>query len=203
MFKNYFRIATRILARNKLYTVINVLGLAIGACGCIVIWVVGSYELSFDRFHLDADRIYRVVEGGKPGERKSTSILAPMAQAIRTTIPGTEAVTAYYNEYGMRERKLPAAGKPTATFPCKMEGEDRETGVIIADTEWFHIFSYNWLAGNPGEALKEPFQVVLTEKRAKLYFGDIPPTAAIGRELIYDDSLRLRVSGVVRDWTTQ
>jgi putative ABC transport system permease protein len=202
MLRNYFRIAARILARNKLYTIINVLGLAIGACGCIVIWLVGSYEMSFDRFHPDVDRIYRVVDGGKPGERKSTSILAPMAQAIRTTIPGIEAVTAYYNEYGMREVKVPTAGKPTVTFPCKMEGEDRETGVIIADTEWFHIFSYSWLAGNPGEALKEPFRVVLTEKRVKLYFGDIPPAAAIGRELIYDDSLRLRVSGVARDWTT-
>src|SRR5580658_10050315 len=133
MFKNYFRVATRILARNKLYTIINVLGLAIGACGCIVIWLVGSYELSFDRFHPDVDRIYRVVEGGKPGGWKSTSVLAPMAQAIRETVTGTEAVTEYYDEYGMREVKVPAAGKPTATFPCTMEGEDQETGVIIAD----------------------------------------------------------------------
>src|SRR5580658_1548289 len=133
MFKNYFRIATRILARNKLYTIINVLGLAIGACGCIIIWLVGSYELSFDRFHPDGDRIYRVVEGGRPGERKSTSVFSPMAQAIRENIPGIEAVTAYYDEYRMREVKIPTAGKPTATFPCKMEGEDRETGVIIAD----------------------------------------------------------------------
>jgi putative ABC transport system permease protein len=203
MFKNYLRIAARILARNKLYTIINVLGLAIGVCGCIVIWLVGSYELSFDGFHPDGARIYRVVEGGKRGERKSIDVLAPMAQAIRETIPGIEAVTAYYDEFGMREVKVPTAGKPTATFPCKMEGEDRETGVIIADADWFHIFSYDWLAGSPTRALKEPFQVVLTEKRARLYFGDIPPTDAIGRELIYGDSMRLQVSGVVRDWTSQ
>jgi len=126
-----------------------------------------------------------------------------MAQAIRETIPGIEAVTAYYDEYRMSEVKVPTLGKPTATFPCKMEGEDRETGVVIADAEWFHIFSYSWLAGSPTEALKEPFQVVVTEKRAKLYFGDIPPTAVIGRELIYGDSLHLHVSGVVRDWTSQ
>lgn len=203
MLKNYLRIAARILARNKVYTIINVLGLAIGACGCIVIWLVGGYELSFDRFHPDADRIYRVVEGGKPGERKSTSVLTPMAQAIRETIPGIEAVTAYYNEYGINVVKIPTAGKPTKTIPCKVEGVDRETGVIIADAEWFHIFPYDWLAGNPGEALKEPFQVVLTEKRSRLYFGDIPPTTVIGRELIYGDSLRLHVSGVVRDWASQ
>src|SRR5579862_1081930 len=203
MLKNYFRIATRILARNKLYATINVLGLALGICGCTIIWLVGSYELSFDRFHPDRDRIYRVVDGGKPGERKSTSVLAPMAQAIRENIPGVEAVTAYYDEYRMDHVKVPGAGKPVATFPCKMEGEERETGVIIADAEWFHIFPYSWLAGNPTEALKEPFKVVLTEKRAKLYFGDIPPAAVIGRELIYDDSLWLQVTGVVRDWNTE
>ena len=201
MFSNYLRIAARILVRNKLYTIINVLGLAIGACGCIVIWLVGSYELSFDRFHPDGDRIYRVVDGGKPGERKTVNVLSPMAQAIRETIPGIEAVTVNYNEYGMREVKVPVVGKPAAVFQRKMDGTDRETGVIITDAEWFHIFSYDWLAGNPAIALKAPFAVVLTEKSAKLYFGDIPPTAAIGRELIYGDSLRVHVSGVVRDWT--
>src|SRR5579872_4972833 len=98
MLRNYFRIAARILARNKLYTVINVLGLALGVCGCIVIWLVGSYELSFDRFHPDGDRIYRVVGAGKPGERKDADVIPPMAEAMRHDIPGLEAVTAYFNE---------------------------------------------------------------------------------------------------------
>jgi putative ABC transport system permease protein len=57
MLRNYFRIAARILARNKLYTIINVLGLALGVCGCIVIWLVGSFEMSFDRFHPGGERI--------------------------------------------------------------------------------------------------------------------------------------------------
>ncbi|HEY4107520.1 ABC transporter permease [Puia sp.] len=201
MFKNYFRIATRILARNKLYTLINVLGLALGVCGCIVIWLVGSYELSFDRFHPGGDRIYRVVSGGKGGERKSTSILSPMAGAIREDIAGMEAVTAFFTENRMREVKVPVTGKPTAIFHPRLEGEDEQTGVILADADWFQVFSYRWLAGNPAEALNKPFQVVLTEKAARLYFGDVPPTAAIGRELIYDDSLHMHVSGVVRDWT--
>src|SRR5450432_2157704 len=91
MLKIYLSIATRILARNKLYTTINALGLSLGICGCIIIWLVGSYELSFDRFHPDSNRIYRVVEGGKPGERKSTSVLSPMAQAIKQNIPGIDA----------------------------------------------------------------------------------------------------------------
>jgi hypothetical protein len=70
MLRTYLRIAARILVRNRLYTLINVLGLALGVCGCIIIWLVDSFELSFDRFHPDGERIYRVVGGGKPGEPK-------------------------------------------------------------------------------------------------------------------------------------
>ncbi|HET6252501.1 MAG TPA: ABC transporter permease [Puia sp.] len=201
MFRNYFRIATRILVRNKLYTAINILGLALGVCGCIVIWLVGRYEMSFDRFHPDGDRIYRVVGGGKAGERKDADVIPPMAQAMRESVPGLETVTAYFRENQMREVKVPMPGKPAASFQRSLEGEDGQTGVMIADSEWFHVFSYQWLAGSPGTALKDPFQVVLTESAARLYFGAVPPTAAIGRELIYDDSLHVRVSGVVRDWT--
>jgi hypothetical protein len=200
MLRNYFRIATRILARNKLYTVINVLGLALGVCGCIVVWLGYSYEMSFDRFHPDGDRIYRVVGGGKPGERKNSDVIPPMAEAMRKSIPGLEAIATYFTENQMREVKVPVAGKPAAVFQRRLEDE-RQTGIIIADGEWFHVFSYQWLAGNPAVALKEPYQVVLTEKAARLYFGNVAPAAVMGRELIYSDSLHGRVSGVVRDWT--
>ncbi len=202
MLKNYFRIATRILARNKLYSIINVLGLSIGACGCMVVWLVDSYELGFDRFHPDGDRIYRVVQGGKRGDHKSTTVFTPMAQAMRDEIPGLEAVTAYYTENGFREVKVPEAGKATVAFECRMEGEERETGVIIADSNWLHIFPYQWLAGNPAAALNRPFQVVLTEKSAKRYFGDVLPASVLGRELIYGDGVQVYVSGVVRDWSS-
>jgi putative ABC transport system permease protein len=200
MLRNYLRIAARILARNKLYTVINVLGLALGVCGCIVIWLVGSFERSFDRFHPDGDRIYRVVRGGKPGEQKDPNIIPPLPEAIRASVPGLESLTTYFDYNESREVKVPVAGKPAKTFKPRLPGEDWQTGFIIADQDWFHVFSYQWLAGNPAVALKQPFRVVLTESAAKLYFGDVPPTAVMGRELIYEDSLHVFVSGVVKDW---
>src|SRR5215469_6365616 len=123
MLRNYIRIAARILARNKLYAIINVLGLALGVCGCIVIWLVASYEMSFDKFHPDGDRIYRVVGGGKPGERKDADVIPPMAPAIRETIPGLERVTAYFDETGMQEVRVPVAGKADEVFQPKLEGE--------------------------------------------------------------------------------
>ena len=195
------RIAARILARNKFYTVINVLGLTLGVCGCIVIWLVGSFELSFDRFHPDGDRIYRVVGGGKPGEQKDPNIIPPMPAAIRQNIPGLESITTYFTYNESREVKVPVAGKPAMTFQPRLPGDDWQNGIILADRDWFRVFSYQWLAGNPAVALKDPFRVVLTESAAKLYFGDVPPSTVLGRELIYEDSLHVYVSGVVKDWT--
>src|SRR5580698_8430501 len=100
MLRNYFRIAARILARNKLYTLINVLGLALGICGCIVIWLVGSHEMSFDRFHPDGDRIYRVVGSPKNPVFQWSVAIPPMPETMREQIPGLEAVATVfeYNE---------------------------------------------------------------------------------------------------------
>jgi len=200
MLGTYLRIASRILVRNKLYTLINVLGLALGVCVCIIIWLVDSYDLNFDRFHPDGDRIYRVTMGGKPGERRLAVILRPMPAAMRAAIPGLESMTAYFTYDESQTVRVPVQGHATAAFQPRLPAEDRGTGIIIADTGWFHVFSYRWLAGNPATALTAPFQVVLTESAARRYFRNIPPMATIGRELIYADSLHVHVSGVVRDW---
>ena len=74
MLRNYFRIAFRSLSKNKLYTVINVLGLALGVSACLVIFLITHFELSYDRFHAEKDRIYRIVDesqNGTGGDRKS------------------------------------------------------------------------------------------------------------------------------------
>ena len=195
MLHNYFRIATRILARNKLYTTINVLGLALGICGCLVIWLVGSYEMSFDRFHPGGDRIYRVGTGG------TAEVLPPMPDAFRKTIPGLEIVTAFFPIYQGQTVMIPAGDKPGTRYDAAAEGQDGMPGVIVADADYFSIFRYQWVAGNPAVALQQPFTVVLTESRARRYFGSLPPESVIGKEVIYQDSLHVHVSGVVRDWT--
>jgi putative ABC transport system permease protein len=200
MLKNYFRIATRILARNKLYTTINVLGLALGICGCMIIWLVGSFEMSFDRFHRDGDRIYRVGNGGKPGEQKMAEVLPPMPDAIRKMIPGMESVTSFFPLYNGNTVLIPNDDKAAKQYDASAEGQDGLPGVIIADADYFSIFRYQWLAGNPAIALQQPFTVVLTESRARRYFGSLPPESVIGKEVIYQDSLHVHVSGIVRDW---
>lgn len=171
MLKNYWTIAWRVLTRNRLYTLINIGSLALGICGCIVVWLVAHYEFSFDRFHPDRDSIFRVATGGKEG--KGVEIVPPIPQAIRRTVPGVGAVTAF--------------------FPFQSRD------YILADENWFSVFNYQWLAGDPG-VLRLPFTVVLTEDRARQYFGALPPESVIGKELVYEDSLRVRVAGIVRGW---
>jgi putative ABC transport system permease protein len=199
MLKNYFRIAWRIISRNRLYTLISVFSLALGICGCTVIWLVAHYEFSFDRFHPDSERIYRVGNGGR--EQKSSGIIPPMPVVIRRTVPGVEAVTTFYNFRASPPVMIPAAGKrPAVQFSTDVKGENRLGNYILADADWFTIFKYQWMVGDP-VALRQPFAVVLTEDRARQYFGSLTPESYIGRELIYEDSLRVRVAGIVKDWT--
>jgi putative ABC transport system permease protein len=199
MLRNYFHIAWRIVSRNRLHTLISVFSLALGICGCIVIWLVAHYEFSFDRTHPDSERIYRVGHGGK--EQKSSDIVPPMPDVIRRTIPGVESVTTFYNFRASSFVTVPAVGKrPAVQFPTDLEGEDRLGNYILADGDWFTIFKYYWLAGDAA-VLSQPFMVVLTEDRARQYFGSLPPESYIGRELIYEDSLRVRVGGIVKGWT--
>jgi putative ABC transport system permease protein len=198
MLRNYVRIALRVISRNRLYTLISVFSLALGICGCIVIWLVAHYEFSFDRFHPGSDRIYRV---GNGNTFKSSYIVPPMPDAIRRTVPGVEAVTTFFPSDARAAVTVPAVAKrPAVQFSSKVEGQDRLGDYIIADENWFAIFKYKWLVGDPS-ALRLPFTVVLTENKARQYFGSLPTGSYIGKELIYEDSLRVRVTGIVKDWT--
>ena len=88
MLKNHVLIAWRMLSRNRWYTLIKVLGLALGLCGCIIIWLVGRFELSFDRSHPDKERIYRVTSKIERSGRIGTEVHPPMPVALRTEVTG-------------------------------------------------------------------------------------------------------------------
>jgi putative ABC transport system permease protein len=128
------------------------------------------------------------------------SVPPPMTEAIRKEIPGLAAVTSFFPYDGNPIITIPNGSKPAASFHGTVEGTDDVPGVMIADGYWFSIFRYDWLAGDPAIAMQRPFAVVLTESRARLYFGPLSPAAMIGKEVIYDDSLHAHVSGIVRDW---
>lgn len=198
MLRNYFKIAWRNISRHKVYTIINVLGLALGICACIVIYLITSYELSFDKFHPDKERIYRIVGDvqSNTGEKMFLNSPVPEVSAFENSIPGFEA-KAGFHLYGGRI-KIPGDKNQEKKFDNRIEGTYSSTA-ILTSPQYFEIFKHEWLAGNPA-TLNEPFKVVLSEDRARKYFGDIPLDKMIGKTVIYDDSVRVAVSGIVKDW---
>ena len=190
MLKNYLRISWRNISRHKIYTLINVTGLAFGICACLVIYLINSYDLSFDRFHPDGNRIYRIVGEAKrsSGEKIFLNAPIPDVAGFQTQIPGFEAQCGYF-QYGGKTT-IQFAGKPAKKFRFES---------IITGPSYFDIFTYRWLAGNAA-SLNHPYQVVLTESRARQYFGNLSPEKMIGQTVIYDDSLKVTVSGIIADW---
>ena len=202
MIKNYFIIAWRNISRHKVYTAINVLGLALGICACIVIYLMTSYDLGFDKFHPDKERIYRIVGELQRSDGSKDFLNSPMEDVagFQKQIPGFEATAAFYlYSEGV---SIPDGDKPAKKFGGRIGTQDSWSATnIITGPEYFDIFNYQWLVGNAKTALSEPYKVVLSEKRAKLYFGDIPLQQMIGKKVIYEDSLPVNVSGIVKDWS--
>lgn len=202
MIKNYFIIAWRNISRHKVYTAINVLGLALGVSACIVIYLITSYDLSFDKFHPDKERIYRIVgeiqhsDGTKDFFNSPTDDVA----GFQNQIPGFEAAAGFHL-YG-ENVSIPDGDKPAKKFGGRIEKKGSwSPASIITGPQYFDIFKYHWLVGNAKTALSEPYKVVLSEKKARLYFGNIPLEKMIGKKVVYQDSLQLNVSGIVKDWS--
>lgn len=175
MLKNYFKIALRNLARNKIYSFINIAGLSIGlACAMLIILYVKD-ELSYDRFHRNIDNIYRIVaqshdqKNGKTNNDPNTGYL--QGPRFTQNIP---EIKAYVRIQGGNEN-------------IKKGTEVSDQKLLYVDSSFFEIFSFPLLSGNPHNCLKDPASVVLTEDVAKKYFGT---TDAIGKiVMLKDDSV--------------
>lgn len=194
MFKNYFTIALRHFKHNKVFSLINIAGLAIGISASLVIYLIVQHEFNFDKFHKDGDRIYRVVSKIEFPDLTihNSGVPVPTADATRNEVSGIEAVT-HFMKTGGGKVSIPSPGSQSpAVFK-------NQPGVIYADADYFKIFEYTWLAGSTQTALKDPFQVVLTESRARSYFSSLPASEILGREIFYDDSIKATIAGVVKD----
>ncbi|HMH32955.1 MAG TPA: ABC transporter permease [Puia sp.] len=198
MLKNYIIVAFRNFWRNKIFSLINVLGLSIGISASLVIFLIVQYDFSFDRFEKNRERIFRIVSEfsfqGNPGHTRG--VQAPLADAVKKELPGIDQAVSfrYYNA-----GKVSVPGAHTA----KPKQFREQNNIIFSDGHYFDMLSYEWLAGSAQSALNEPGRVVLSESRAKLYFPSLHYAEVIGREIVYDDTLSARVSGVVQDFGQQ
>ncbi|KAB7727874.1 FtsX-like permease family protein [Rudanella paleaurantiibacter] len=203
MLRNYLKIAFRNLVKHRVSTLINLFGLTIGVTTCLTIYLITRHELSYDTFHADHERIYRLVGetqfGNPPEKRPAGFVPNAVPEGVRQEIVGIETVAAFHNIES--DVLIPnGTGKPQR-FEARKRGVD-PAEIIVTDPQYFDLFSYQWLAGNPKTALNEPLTLVLSAQKARKYFGDLPPHQYLGKQVIYWDSLRVTVSGVVQDWAT-
>jgi len=195
MFKNYFKTAWRTLWKQKAFSTINVLGLAIGISASLVIYLVASYDLSFDKFERDNNRIYRVVSAYVfSGEKAYNSgVAVPTAPAIKTELTGLDAVVPFFTFNDNPKISIPLADQ---TQPAVFKNQ---SGFIYADENYFNLVGYSWLAGAANTALKQPYQAVLTQSAAALYFPKLQPGQILGRQFHMNDTVTVTVTGVVGD----
>ncbi|HEY4207294.1 MAG TPA: ABC transporter permease, partial [Puia sp.] len=215
MSNNQLRSAARFLGRHKGYSGINILGLTLGLCACLVIYHTVSYEFSFDRANPDRNRIYRVGcrirtdnGNGVINEGYGKTIPAAAPAALLAEVPQIETFAAYY-PYNV-SITIPQTGPssalqtgPSSAAPVRLEPKGVSPFIsttIIASKEYFDIFPYTWLAGSPTQSLSQPYSVVLTASQARDYFGNLPADKYMGRELIYAGSLHVHVSGIIGDY---
>lgn len=185
MFMSHLKIAFRNLRKNKIFSIVNIGGLAIGITCSLLLFIFVRDELSFDRWHKNANDIYRAyVEiniNGKESINAKTA--APLGLAMTKNFPEviSFARVGYFGAHNLRV------------------GEKifRETNMYGADSTYFSVFDFTFIAGDPATALNNPNSIVLTDKSAEKYFGKESPLC---KSIIIDGSGSYMVTGVVKDF---
>jgi len=188
MLKNYFKIALRNLKRSKVYAFINILGLALGVTCAILIFMLVRYHLSFDNFHLNADRIYRVyTEFHDEDISVQRGVPSPFGKAFRNDFPFAEKTARIIN-YDNELISLPNS-KDNQKF-------EEENGVAFAEPEFFDIMNYPLIEGDKKTVLSEPNSAIITEEIAQKYFGK---TKAIGQTIRVANKIEYRITGILKN----
>src|SRR5688572_15113195 len=185
MLRNYFKTAWRILLRQKGYAGINILGLAIGIAACLLILQYVSFELSFENFHVNKDRIYRVHQDRYDKGKLSTQWSAGaygVGNAFKDAIPEIED---YVKVVGRGDLLTEINNQPV-----------KIQKTFYASASFFKIFTYTLIAGDPNTALKEPFTAAIPESTAKTIFGT---TDAVGKTIQFNRRRTYTVTAVFKD----
>lgn len=188
MLKNFLKIASRNLFKNKFYTSINIIGLAVGLATCLLILLYVLDELSYDKYNAKANRIFRVNNEVKFGDNYFDMAVSPalLGTTMVKDFPQVEQYTRL-RWYG--------------GFLVKKGNENiQEERVGFADSTLFDVFTLPVIAGNPKTALKEPHSLVITEKIAKKYFNSVD---AVGKMMLINDTGNYKVTAVIRDIPSQ
>ena len=184
MIRNYFKIAFRNLWRNKGFSTINIVGLAIGIATCLIIMLFVNNELGYDRFNKKADRIVRVsFQGDVQGEKMNEStVMPPVAQTLKADFPEVKEAT-----------RIRDFGTPKLIYKDKSFKND---AFAFVDSNFFQVFTLPLIQGDAKTALVEPNTIVITKALAYKYFGNEDP---MGKVISFKDgkNAACKVTGVI------
>lgn len=186
MFRNYLKIAWRNTLHNKVYSTLNIVGLAAGMAVALLIGLWVMYQYSYDRFLPGYTQLYQVemnLTSQHNGTSTQTSIALPLADVLRKEIPGIKYVAEADNIGRMNHNLL-------------IGDKKLYLGGGAASSEFFKIFQYPFVKGDANSALKDIYSIVLTESTAKALFGDADP---MGKYVRFDNVQNLRVTGVIKN----
>lgn len=193
MFRNYALLFIRNLRRQKLFSFINLLGLTVSMASTLLIYLYVKHEFSFDRFHQDVDRIYRVNQTFIWGENNNSQFASTgpgVAYAIKEELPELELIASIHT---------PGNSIVSYTKPDNTVISFEETRMLAADTNFFRMFSFPVIKGDPQHALRLAHTLVMTASTARKYFGDENPVGKIVQLGNGDHQQAYEVTAVVAD----
>ena len=178
MFSTNLKFIIRRLLRQKTYTFSLILGLTLGIATCLMIGLFLAYEISFDGYHAKADRTYRVNqvwEAPSYGTEYYYTAPAPLAAAMRENLPSLETVVSVFPQ-------------EIETIEIKNGKMFNQEGVLFAEAEFLDVFDIEIIEGDAYEALRQPWQTILSESTAQKFFGRENP---MGKTIIYNGETNL------------
>jgi putative ABC transport system permease protein len=195
MFKNYFKTALRNFWRTKIFSAINILGLTIGISASLVIYLIVNHDFSFDKFEQNGDRIYRVVSDVNFSGQSYNSSGVPQAMplAVKNETTGLDVVAPFRTWNNGVKVNIPS-GKNVSGKMFK-----KEKNIVFVDENYFKLLQYTWVTGSPKTSFLQPYQTVLTEKNAERYFPGLANDQIVGKEIVFNDTIRTIVTGLVKD----
>jgi len=196
MIKNYVKIAWRNLIRHKAYAAINIAGLTVGIASALLIFIVVSYELSYDTFQKNYDRVYRIVTKTKNGdgtEGYNPGIPTPAFEALKADFPQIEKMAAVA---ASGDKQVTVLGNDPNSDVALSKKFIEPANMAFTQPEYFDIFSAKWIAGT-AKTLSQPGNAVIDKPLAIKYFGDWKN--AMGQYVKLDNAVLLKVSGIIEE----
>ncbi|RFS24053.1 hypothetical protein DVR12_09220 [Chitinophaga silvatica] len=190
MFRNYLLVAIRNIRRNKIFSLINVLGLVIGIAASTFMFVLIYYELTYDKDQADKSRIFRVNTSFAINDAAPIGgVCFPLVQAVKEEVPEIEIAAPVFSNHITRR----------ITVDGKNFKNQKLASFAFIDEDYFKLIKYEWLLGSPASSLNDPFSIVLTKSQATEYFPNLSIDKISGKQIILDDTIPVTVTGIVAD----